>query len=342
MTASRRALHLKNRHPYPRRNRNAPEASGVQIVAFVGMAGSGKSEAAAVARELGLPVVGMGDAVREEAARRGLPETDASVGSLASRLREEEGPQAIAIRSIPKVRAANGDVAVVDGIRSLAEVEAFRAEFGDDLLLVRVDAPQQLRRQRLASRGRPDDPNVDLDARDARELGWGMGDVMAAADIALENSGTLDAIHASVRHLLGERLYDATVAVSLYPTEDAGLVTDAVHRFFPDARLESEGDAGGYELLSSSVSLTRLHRLLREQRILDTARERMLASRQGDEMVLHFNKQAACAGKVSFAADPGPLGTIALRMESPHLGRLVDWLAPRTEDGRTPEETEWP
>ncbi|HEX59524.1 MAG TPA: hypothetical protein ENF26_05205, partial [Methanomicrobia archaeon] len=48
----------------------------MKIIAFVGAPASGKTEAANVARELGIPVISMGDVIREELRRRGLPLTD--------------------------------------------------------------------------------------------------------------------------------------------------------------------------------------------------------------------------------------------------------------------------
>ncbi|MEM2346640.1 MAG: AAA family ATPase [Archaeoglobaceae archaeon] len=45
------------------------------IIAFVGYPLSGKSTAAQIAKEFGIPVVVMGDVVREEAKKLGLKET---------------------------------------------------------------------------------------------------------------------------------------------------------------------------------------------------------------------------------------------------------------------------
>jgi len=44
----------------------------MKLIAFVGMPASGKSEAAAIAKKLDIPVVNMGDVVREETARQGF------------------------------------------------------------------------------------------------------------------------------------------------------------------------------------------------------------------------------------------------------------------------------
>ncbi|MCZ7397335.1 MAG: AAA family ATPase, partial [Candidatus Methanoperedens sp.] len=52
----------------------------MKIIAFVGMPASGKSEASAMARALNIPIVNMGDVVREETAKRGLPPTDENIG----------------------------------------------------------------------------------------------------------------------------------------------------------------------------------------------------------------------------------------------------------------------
>ncbi len=52
----------------------------MRIIAFVGMPASGKSKAAKVARKRGIPVIVMGDSVREAVKRRGLDTSDAEIG----------------------------------------------------------------------------------------------------------------------------------------------------------------------------------------------------------------------------------------------------------------------
>jgi predicted RNA binding protein with dsRBD fold (UPF0201 family)/dephospho-CoA kinase len=306
------------------------------------MAGCGKTVAADTARELGLPVVNMGDVVRREAIERNLPSTDESIGRLAGELREEHGASVIAARCIPLIRDTGCELVVVDGIRSMDEVDTFRNEFGEDMLLVRIEAPTELRRQRLSSRERADDTELDMDARDARELGWGMGDAMKAADVELDNSGDIDKFKKVVSKLIGEYLYIATVAVVIYPTEEIELVYDAVRKLFGDADIEFECEVNGYELHSGDVSLIELHRLLRKQRILDTARKELLKNMEEGNSVVHFNKQAASVVKVSFAADEGPLGNIALRIDCERIQNLIDWLAPRTKGGRPVNEVGFP
>ena len=59
----------------------------MKVIGIVGMPGSGKGEFSAVADELGIPVVVMGDVIREEVKKEGLPPVDASMGVIARRLR---------------------------------------------------------------------------------------------------------------------------------------------------------------------------------------------------------------------------------------------------------------
>ena len=179
-----------------------------RVFGTVGLAGSGKGEAAAVAREEGIPVVTMGDVIREECRERGLdPATHH--GQVAQKLREENGPDAVAARSLPMVedRLADADAVLVDGIRSGVEVDRFESAFGDDFTLVSVEAPFETRRERVAERGRDEDASrggEGLAARDERELGFGMDEAMARAAVVIENTDSLDAFRRRVRTLFRE------------------------------------------------------------------------------------------------------------------------------------------
>jgi dephospho-CoA kinase len=178
----------------------------MEVIGTVGLPGSGKSEATAVARRLDVPVVVMGDVVREECRNRGLdPATHH--GEVARTLREEDGPGAIARRSLPVVESelAENDTVLVDGLRSGTEVDIFEDAFGEAFLLVCIEAPDEARAQRLDLRSRDasaDEGGETLSERDERELGFGMGEAMDRADLTVENAGSLDAFHDSVRTLL--------------------------------------------------------------------------------------------------------------------------------------------
>ena len=179
----------------------------MRVFGTVGLPGSGKGEAAAVAREAGVPVVTMGDVIREACRDRGLDPAEHH-GEVAQALREEEGETAIAERSLPLIRDAleGSETVLVDGLRSPAEVARFEDAFGDDFVVVEVEAPFETRVERLADRGRDasDADREALRAREERERGLGMDAVMDDADVTVDNTGSLDAFRARIRDLLEE------------------------------------------------------------------------------------------------------------------------------------------
>ena len=172
-------------------------------MAFAGMPGAGKSEAVQVAKEQGIQVLRMGDAVWEEVRRRGLPLGSEMVGKIADEMRGSHGPDVWAQRTLLVVDR-EADVVVIDGLRSHAELTAFKEALGEDFLLVRIDCPDEVRSDRVTSRGRDDDTATveAFRARDDRELSWGQGEVLAAADVVIDNTGTIEGLHGKVAQLL--------------------------------------------------------------------------------------------------------------------------------------------
>ncbi|MDI6885099.1 MAG: AAA family ATPase [archaeon] len=182
-----------------------------QVLAFVGAPAAGKTEAASVAMEMGIPVITMGDVIRGELRRRGLPLSDENAGRIANELRAREGMDAIAKRCIPLIKGVKDveekkakKVIVIDGIRGIAEVETFKKEFGTDFVLVRIDAPLILRYERIKTRGRGDDllSIEEFKEREERENRWGMGEAMKKADKVVENEGSLEEFKEEIKRIL--------------------------------------------------------------------------------------------------------------------------------------------
>ncbi|MEM4903152.1 MAG: AAA family ATPase, partial [Ignisphaera sp.] len=97
-----------------------------KVVVFVtGLPGSGKSVFTDVAISRGIPVVVLGDIVREEVSRRGLEPSLENLIKIAQELRERLGPEAIAMLSVEKLLKIldMSCLVVIDGVRSLKEVE---------------------------------------------------------------------------------------------------------------------------------------------------------------------------------------------------------------------------
>jgi dephospho-CoA kinase len=168
-------------------------SKNVLIVGLTGMPGAGKSTLAELLFRKGIPVVIMGDAVREAAKRANLEMTDVNLGKLMIKLRKEKGSGAIAylvldrIRSIivssPRVKAV-----IVDGIRNIEEMKVL-ASLGTVKLLA-IHGCSLVRFKHVKARARSDAPNkeIDFSERDRRELIVGISEAIALADESISNN----------------------------------------------------------------------------------------------------------------------------------------------------------
>ncbi|MCE4606838.1 MAG: flagellar hook-basal body complex protein FliE [Desulfurococcales archaeon] len=164
------------------------------LILVTGLPGSGKSIISEVVRGKEIPVVVMGDVVREEAVRRGVELLPENLSIVANDLRKKYGKAAIAIFTSEKIREnhESSPVIVVDGVRSLDEIAVFE-ELGN-VCIIAVHASPYKRFERIRQRGRPGDPS-DWDqflGRDLVELSWGIGNVIALADYIVVNESTIE------------------------------------------------------------------------------------------------------------------------------------------------------
>lgn len=176
----------------------------MRALAFTGMPGAGKSVAVEVAHELGVPVVRMGDLVWDEVKRRGLPLAHEHVGRVATEMREKYGKGVWAERTAERVLDTDAEQVVIDGVRTEEEVDVLRARLGHDFVLVAIHASPATRLRRIMGRGREDDPEDarDFHARDERELSWGIGRVIALADVMIVNEDDTSRLRERVRDLV--------------------------------------------------------------------------------------------------------------------------------------------
>ena len=175
----------------------------MNVIGVVGLPASGKGEFSKIAEGLGIPVVVMGDVIRNAVKRASLPPTDENLGAMANRLRAERGMDAIAILCVDAVREQNAPLVLIDGIRGDAEVRVFRDNF-PGFRLIAIETSFEKRLSRLCERRRSDDVGSaeGLETRDRRELAWGLNDALQLADIRLNNDGTLQEFTARVTDLI--------------------------------------------------------------------------------------------------------------------------------------------
>ena len=93
----------------------------MKVIGVVGLPASGKGEFSKIASAMGIPVIVMGDVIRNTVKNAGLEPTDANLGAIANKFRAERGMDAIAHLCIAAIEEQHAPLVVVDGIRGDAE-----------------------------------------------------------------------------------------------------------------------------------------------------------------------------------------------------------------------------
>ncbi|MBN2094823.1 MAG: AAA family ATPase [Candidatus Aenigmarchaeota archaeon] len=179
------------------------------IIGLTGTKASGKGMVAKYLVSMGFNYISLSDIVREEARKNYEEEPDAeALSKTGDCLREKEGWGVLA--KMASERIGRGDYAV-DGIRHPAEVEALRKLPG--FFLISIDADRKLRYDRIAKRGRPDDPKTfeDFLALDEEDKGVNeppgghkVLDTMALSDFKIDNNFGLDKLHKRIDEILSK------------------------------------------------------------------------------------------------------------------------------------------
>ena len=163
------------------------------IIGLTGMPAAGKTTVANYLSQKGIPLLIMGDVVREVAENDGLEPTSDNLAKLMLRLRKRNGPEAVAHLIINKIKLMKKkdkqlSVVIVDGIRSMAEVQVLR-RIGSVKLLA-IHGSTLTRYTHVRERGRSDVPsNIgEFDNRDKIEMDVGISNAIALADETISNN----------------------------------------------------------------------------------------------------------------------------------------------------------
>ena len=163
------------------------------IVCLTGMPGSGKSTIVSALKSKGIETLNLGDGVRAEAKRRNLEPSGDNLGKLMLQLREKNGPGAIANLLTDQIQNSQSNIIIIDGIRSIAEIEVLKNV--GSVKLLSIEATADTRFKFLKARGRSDDPETKekFAERDNREISVGIDQSISIADETISNNDlTLD------------------------------------------------------------------------------------------------------------------------------------------------------
>lgn len=178
----------------------------VQIVAFVGLSGSGKSACTEYLTTKGYPRVYFGGVVLDAMTKAGLDHTQENEQPFREELRQREGKDFVVKRIITQLHdliGAGQHRIVADGIYTWTEYKAMKREFPGELTTIAVVTPKHLRHRRLTQR-----PIRPLTEAEANQRDWAeienleKGGPIAIADHYIINDGDLDNLHAGIDRVL--------------------------------------------------------------------------------------------------------------------------------------------
>ncbi len=173
--------------------------ANIKIIAFVGLTGSGKSEAASYVINKGYPRVYFGGVILSAMKEAGIDWSEANERAFREDIRAREGKDFVVkhiIREIHNLINAGQRHIVADGLYTWTEYKALKREFSSALTVVAIVAPKRLRHHRLTAR-----PVRPLTVEEASSRDWAeienleKGGPIAIADYYVHNDGTIDNLH---------------------------------------------------------------------------------------------------------------------------------------------------
>ncbi|MBN1222201.1 MAG: AAA family ATPase [Candidatus Aminicenantes bacterium] len=173
------------------------------IIGLTGTNGAGKGEAADFFVRHGFAYHSLSDLIRDELKNQGLESTRNNLIEMGNRLRIKYGADILARRAMEMVKGKT----VIDSIRNPDEVSYLQRR--NDFLLLAVDAPPEIRYERVTRRGRDESARSlqEFIAKEKVEMtgpdtGQQLERCMEMADFLVTNDGTLDAFHRKLEKFL--------------------------------------------------------------------------------------------------------------------------------------------
>ena len=179
-----------------------------KLVAFVGLAGSGKSSAVDYVSQKGYPKIYFGGIIYKAMKAAVIEVTWESQEKFREDIRAREGKDFVVKRAVGEARdliEAGQKRILLDGVYTWSEYRILKHEFPGELTVIAIVTPKNLRYRRMSKRPeRPMQPN-EVDQRDWSEIeNLEKGGPIAIADYFVQNDGTLENLEKQVDKILEE------------------------------------------------------------------------------------------------------------------------------------------
>jgi len=178
----------------------------MKVVSIVGMAGSGKSEAARMFEKSGFSRIRFGDLTDEEVKKRGLELSEENERQARESLRQAHGMAAYAKLNLPKidVALAHSNV-IIDGLYSWEEYRFLKDYYKDSLYVIAVWSSPEARYARLNERKIRNLTTEEAASRDRAEIeNINKGGPIAMADYTIINDSSMENLTGQISRMITE------------------------------------------------------------------------------------------------------------------------------------------
>lgn len=177
----------------------------LKILAFVGLAGSGKSTAVKYFTDNGFPRVYFGGVILNAMKEAGIEVTQANERVFREEYRDKNGKDVVALKIADQIRhlVNSGQHRIIaDGLYTWTEFKALKKEFPGELTLVAIVAPRHIRYHRLGQRLIRPLTTSEAHDRDISEIeNLEKGGPIAIADHYVINDGSSEELSVKLAEL---------------------------------------------------------------------------------------------------------------------------------------------
>lgn len=184
----------------------------MKVIGLTGTVSCGKETIVEILkRKFSAYHVRLSDIIRTEMEKKKHNFNRMTLQDMGNEMRKKYGTHILAMLAIEYLN--KDKKIIIDGIRNPGEVEYLRKKYGKDFVLIAVDAPQQLRFERMLKRTKKTDPKtfdefVVLDRRDQGEgepeHGQQTKRCIEKADFVIVNDGSVEQLEAKVNEIIGK------------------------------------------------------------------------------------------------------------------------------------------
>ncbi|MDD5417640.1 MAG: AAA family ATPase [Candidatus Nanoarchaeia archaeon] len=176
------------------------------VLGLAGTIGAGKDAVADyLVKKYEFKKITVGDLVREETKRRGMELSRENSVEVSEDMRDKHGKTYWLEKVADRIEKEEWEKVVVSGIRLPSDDNVLHERFGDEYILILVDAKPEIRFERMKSRAREDAPKTLEEFEKQERTEWKLfklEETFRRAKYTLDNNGDMNELKADIDDLM--------------------------------------------------------------------------------------------------------------------------------------------